>query len=508
MVNNYFEKIGENRIIFIKTNKELLSIMNECYKKNIGIRVIGSGWNFNNTTISNNKNGITIKLTGDFDKFYLDKDILVSGGGMMIHKLLKYLDKTNLQLNACGGCMEPSESQTVGGLLATNVSGSGNVSFFDVVELIKLATFVNGKSKIVQVKKNTDLFNAAIGGIGVVGIIIEVNFKLVEKKFYKKVKRQLVSKNELISNIQNYNSKKNNELTAYAHFRVNNISPLNRIFNNKFFILIIIYLINLLPNNRFKTYKIISFIGLVLHIIYKYYFEGKYIKDTYYLTKKDINDFVVDFNTTNYNELELLIRKIWTKVDLYTESIPYIDSIINMFFRFILLINEEFKYDVYSLFKPTVYTLSQACVRIWGTTTKDIESEVYIRKKDFYIINDFLNNNKYYLPKIGIRITYECKSVIAANSIFEDNKDGIVVKITFLEYNLTLKNQFRTFIDNLYLLLKNKIIIRFHLGKYYPKEYDIKLSYSVNKINILKKLIKYHDNKKLFRPKNSPLGIY
>ena len=52
MVNNYFEYIGNNKIIKVGSNQQLLKILDSCYERNIGVRVIGSGWNFNFSTIS------------------------------------------------------------------------------------------------------------------------------------------------------------------------------------------------------------------------------------------------------------------------------------------------------------------------------------------------------------------------------------------------------------------------------------------------------------------------
>ena len=69
---------------------------------------------------------------------------------------------------------QPSQdAQSIAGILSTDVHGTGKNWGFVSESIVKLK-LLDGKGEIFECGPTDDLFRAAIGGVGAVGIILEV----------------------------------------------------------------------------------------------------------------------------------------------------------------------------------------------------------------------------------------------------------------------------------------------------------------------------------------------
>lgn len=152
------------------------------------VKVFGTGWSWSTTIASD---GDTyIQLTGDladasqaeFDLDALEPSVIV-GGGVVAFDLYMELQDTGFDIEAKGNCLAASESQTVGGLLATNVHHTGIKTFYDVVEWVEVVT-ANG---LVRTQRDETLFRITIGAAGRTGIIVRVKFLLAPRATYEDV---------------------------------------------------------------------------------------------------------------------------------------------------------------------------------------------------------------------------------------------------------------------------------------------------------------------------------
>ena len=190
----YPKNIAEIKKIFLyakKSNKKILCVGN------------AKSW-FD--TISN-KNGIIINLK-NFKKILSlkEKNILIVSSNIKLNEIYNFLISKNLSLFNFPGY----SNITIGGSISNNVHGKDSFKFGTFGEkIISMKVLLpNGEIKICTVKKNKDLFNSIIGGLGLIGIILEV--QIILKKVNKKViTNSFKCKNckEIVDTIYNGNNK-------------------------------------------------------------------------------------------------------------------------------------------------------------------------------------------------------------------------------------------------------------------------------------------------------------
>ena len=166
----------------------VIAAVSEAKSDNQRVKVFGTGWSWSTTIASD---GDTyIQLTGDLAdvsqaEFDLDspEPSVIVGGGAVAFDLYMELQNTGFNIEAKGNCLTASESQTVGGLLATNVHHTGVKTFYDVVEWVEVVT-ANG---LVRTQRDETLFRLTIGAAGRTGIIVRVKFLLAPRATYENV---------------------------------------------------------------------------------------------------------------------------------------------------------------------------------------------------------------------------------------------------------------------------------------------------------------------------------
>lgn len=167
-----------NKFFQPETEEEIVALV-----KNSGkIRVFGSAHSFNAGVVSDATLVSLDKYCGVVEK-YPDKKQVRFRGGTRVRDVVKILLDDGLAFTA----LPSHDAQSIAGILSTDVHGTGKNWGF-VSECVVGLKIIDGKGDVYEVEPEDDLFKAAIGGIGAVGIISEVVVEArkhfnVEQKF-------------------------------------------------------------------------------------------------------------------------------------------------------------------------------------------------------------------------------------------------------------------------------------------------------------------------------------
>lgn len=160
-----------NNFIKPTTEDEIISLI----KNSTGIRFFGAGHSFNDGVV-------TDKVLVSLDKYSgliwkdLEKKQLCVKGGTRVRDVVKLLLDDGLAFIA-----QPShDAQSIAGILSTDVHGTGKDWGF-VSESVVSLKVIDGLGNVHHCVPTDDLFKAAIGGIGAVGVISEVVVQGVDR---------------------------------------------------------------------------------------------------------------------------------------------------------------------------------------------------------------------------------------------------------------------------------------------------------------------------------------
>ncbi|MEM7392758.1 MAG: D-arabinono-1,4-lactone oxidase [Verrucomicrobiota bacterium] len=139
------------------------------------VRVFGSGHSFNPGIVSDEA-----LLSLDRYNAILDFDgpakRLTVQAGMRVRDVTRNLLQRNLAFVA----LPSHDAQSIGGILSTDVHGTGRDWGF-VHESVVSMKIIDGRGDVHVCTPEDDLFRAAVGGVGAVGIITEVTIQAVER---------------------------------------------------------------------------------------------------------------------------------------------------------------------------------------------------------------------------------------------------------------------------------------------------------------------------------------
>lgn len=138
------------------------------------VRVVGSGHSFNDALACD---GLTVsldRLSGIVDVDTANRRATVRAG-TRLRDLTGELHDRGLALRS----LASHDAQSIGGILATDVHGTGRgpAHLSDQVVALRL---VDGRGTVHVLGPADDLFRAAVGGLGAVGIITEVTVQCVD----------------------------------------------------------------------------------------------------------------------------------------------------------------------------------------------------------------------------------------------------------------------------------------------------------------------------------------
>ena len=138
------------------------------------VRVVGSGHSFNDALASAD---LTVSLDRMAGIVAVDPTTLQARvrAGTRLRDVTGELARRGLALRS----LASHDAQSIGGILATDVHGTGRAPahLSDQVVALRL---VDGTGQIHALNPDDDLFRAAVGGLGAVGIITEVTIQCVD----------------------------------------------------------------------------------------------------------------------------------------------------------------------------------------------------------------------------------------------------------------------------------------------------------------------------------------
>ena len=153
------------------TEAELVDLVQDSQK----VRVFGSGHSFNDGVVSEETLVSLDGYSGVVRRDVAKKQLTVKGG-TRVRKVVKLLLEDGLAFEA----LPSHDAQSIAGILSTDVHGTGREWGF-VNESVVSLKLIDGNGEVHECRPSDDLFKAAVGGVGAVGIISEVVLRGVER---------------------------------------------------------------------------------------------------------------------------------------------------------------------------------------------------------------------------------------------------------------------------------------------------------------------------------------
>ena len=139
------------------------------------VRVFGSGHSFNDGVVSEETLVSLDDYSGVVRRDIANKQLTVKGG-TRVRKVVELLLEDGLAFKA----LPSHDAQSIAGILSTDVHGTGRDWGF-VNESVVSLKLIDGNGEVHECRPSDDLFKAAVGGVGAVGIISEVVVQGVDR---------------------------------------------------------------------------------------------------------------------------------------------------------------------------------------------------------------------------------------------------------------------------------------------------------------------------------------
>jgi FAD/FMN-containing dehydrogenase len=159
------------RFVRPTTEREIVELV----KRSRRVRVFGSGHSFNSGIVSDDALVSLDDYSGVVWRDREKKQLAVKGG-TRVRTIVEALFDEGLAFSA----LPSHDAQSIAGILSTDVHGTGRDWGFVSQSVVRLK-LVDGKGDIHESEPSDDLFRAAIGGVGAVGIITEVVIQGVDR---------------------------------------------------------------------------------------------------------------------------------------------------------------------------------------------------------------------------------------------------------------------------------------------------------------------------------------
>ena len=148
----------------------------ELVRSSGGMRLFGSGHSFNDGVVAD---GTLVSLDDYRGVVWRDlgKKQLAFRAGTRVREAVSALQRDGLAFPA----LPSHDAQSLGGILSTDVHGTGGHEWGFVSQSVVGLTIVDGRGEVHRCGPSDDLFKAAVGGVGAVGIISEVLVQAVDR---------------------------------------------------------------------------------------------------------------------------------------------------------------------------------------------------------------------------------------------------------------------------------------------------------------------------------------
>jgi len=177
LVNGYAEtKFVKSYVFFPKNVNECIEIIENCKKKNLKICCRGSGLSYGDIITNNENVLLDFTLMNKIISWNNESGIIRLQPGTTFAQVFNFSLIENWTLSACPGSFDI----TIGGAVSNNVHGKDsykNGNFGNQILEFKLL-LASGKIIVVNSIKNNSLFKAVVGGMGLIGIIVEIKIQL------------------------------------------------------------------------------------------------------------------------------------------------------------------------------------------------------------------------------------------------------------------------------------------------------------------------------------------
>lgn len=164
-------KYKPENFVLPSTEEEIIEII----KTSASVRLFGAGHSFNDGVVSD----FTL-ISLDNYKGIVSEDLannrITFRGGTRMRDVIKLLLDRGLAFKA----LPSHDAQSIAGIISTDVHGTGKNWGF-VSELVHSIKVIDGKGDVHVCEQTDELFGAAIGGVGAVGIISEVTVNAVPR---------------------------------------------------------------------------------------------------------------------------------------------------------------------------------------------------------------------------------------------------------------------------------------------------------------------------------------
>lgn len=170
--SNWLRRFGYRPRRFVQptTEAEIVDLI----RSSTGLRVFGAGHSFNNGVVADDTLVSLDRYRGVIQRDPGNKVAL--RGGTRMRDVSKLLLKEELAFES----LPSHDAQSIAGIISTDVHGTGRDWGFVSQEVLSIK-LLDGKGDVYVCEPTDDLFKAAIGGIGAVGIITEVVIKAVDR---------------------------------------------------------------------------------------------------------------------------------------------------------------------------------------------------------------------------------------------------------------------------------------------------------------------------------------
>lgn len=160
------------RFVQPETEAEIVALV----KNSTKLRVFGSAHSFNGGVVAEGATLVSLDKYCGAVETYLDRKQIRFRGGTRVRDVIRTLSEHGLAFAA----LPSHDAQSIAGILSTDVHGTGKGWGF-VSECVVGLKIIDGTGAVHECQPPDDLFKAAIGGVGAVGIIAEVVVQAVER---------------------------------------------------------------------------------------------------------------------------------------------------------------------------------------------------------------------------------------------------------------------------------------------------------------------------------------